>query len=208
MEPHPEGRSGQDRGDARCEVSAAADGGAAYVIEHVEGLDGTVKRRVRARTVSIKRLAKRDLAAGAAEFPASINAEYERPQTREDCLPGGCNEARPCPWASCRHHLAFDVNHRTGSIKTNFPDTEIADMAETCELDVADRLGLTLDEVAELLNLTRERIRQLEQRGLAKIRANPATAALADYLEAEITEGDNARTYAPAVGVRNTGEGR
>ena len=81
-------------------------------------------------------------------------------------------------------------------------------MAETCELDVADRLGLTLDEVAELLNLTRERIRQLEQRGLAKIRANPATAALADYLEAEITEGDNARTYAPAVGVRNTGEGR
>ena len=189
-------------------MSAAADGGAAYVIEHVEGLDGTVKRRVRARTVSIKRLAKRDLAAGAAEFPASINAEYERPQTREDCLPGGCNEARPCPWASCRHHLAFDVNHRTGSIKTNFPDTEIADMAETCELDVADRLGLTLDEVAELLNLTRERIRQLEQRGLAKIRANPATAALADYLEAEITEGDNARTYAPAVGVRNTGEGR
>ena len=189
-------------------MSAAADGGAAYVIEHVEGLDGTVKRRVRARTVSIKRLAKRDLAAGAAEFPASINAEYERPQTREDCLPGGCNEARPCPWASCRHHLAFDVNHRTGSIKTNFPDTEIADMAETCELDVADRLGLTLEEVAELLNLTRERVRQLEQRGLAKIRANPATAALADYLGEEIAEGHNARTYAPAVGVRNTGEGR
>ena len=29
-------------------------------------------------------------------------------------------------------------------------------MAETCELDVADRMGLTLEEVAELLNLTRE----------------------------------------------------
>lgn len=189
-------------------MSAAADGGAAYAIEMLDLPDGSVKRRVRARTVSIKRLSKRDLAAGAAEFPASINAEYERPQTREDCLPGGCNEQRPCPWASCRHHLAFDINHRTGSIKTNFPDTEIADMRETCELDVADRMGLTLEEVAELLNLTRERIRQLEQRGLAKIRANPATAALAYYLEGEIAEGDNARTYATPIGVRNTGEGR
>jgi len=43
-------------------------------------------------------------------------------------------------------------------------------MAETCALDVADRGGITLEEVGAILNLTRERIRQVEVRGLAKIR--------------------------------------
>jgi hypothetical protein len=189
-------------------VSAAADGGAAYVVEMLDLPDGTVKRRVRAKTVSIKRLSKRDLAAGAAEFPASINAEYARPQTREDCLPGGCNEARPCPFVRCKYHLYLDVNERTGSIKMNFPDLEVQELPETCALDVADRGGVTLEDVGELNNKTRERIRQIEVRAIAKIRANPATAALADYLEGEIAEGDNARTYATPIGVRNTGEGR
>jgi DNA-directed RNA polymerase sigma subunit (sigma70/sigma32) len=44
-------------------------------------------------------------------------------------------------------------------------------MSETCSLDVADRGGITLEEVGELLNLTRERIRQVEAAGLEKLRA-------------------------------------
>ena len=43
-------------------------------------------------------------------------------------------------------------------------------MAETCSLDVADRGGITLEEVGAILNLTRERIRQVEVRGLSKIK--------------------------------------
>jgi DNA-directed RNA polymerase sigma subunit (sigma70/sigma32) len=44
-------------------------------------------------------------------------------------------------------------------------------MGETCALDVADRGGITLEEVGAIMNLTRERIRQVETRGLLKLRA-------------------------------------
>jgi DNA-directed RNA polymerase sigma subunit (sigma70/sigma32) len=47
-------------------------------------------------------------------------------------------------------------------------------MKETCALDVADRGGITLEEVGEILNLTRERIRQVEVRGLTKMREQTA----------------------------------
>ena len=43
-------------------------------------------------------------------------------------------------------------------------------MKETCALDIADRGGVTLEEVGEILNLTRERIRQVEVIGLEKLR--------------------------------------
>ncbi|MBU6161975.1 MAG: DNA-binding protein, partial [Myxococcales bacterium] len=77
--------------------------------------------------------------------------------------------ARPCPWVSCKFHLYLDVNPETGSIKLNFPDLEVWEMPETCALDVADRGGITLEEVGEILNLTRERIRQVEVHGLEKL---------------------------------------
>jgi hypothetical protein len=77
---------------------------------------------------------------------------------------------RPCPFVSCEQHLYLDVNPQSGAIKLNFPHLEVWEMAETCALDVADRGGITLEEVGAILNLTRERIRQVEVRGLTKIR--------------------------------------
>jgi hypothetical protein len=74
-------------------------------------------------------------------------------------------------FVSCKHHLYLDVNPETGSIKLNFPDKEIWELGETCALDVADRGGITLEEVGSIMNLTRERIRQVEARGLLKLRA-------------------------------------
>ena len=71
---------------------------------------------------------------------------------------------------SCAHHLYLDVNPETGSIKLNFPDLEVWEMKDTCSLDVADRNGITLEEVGEIMNLTRERIRQVEVRGLLKLK--------------------------------------
>ncbi len=119
----------------------------------------------RARTTAVKRITQAELRLGAALYPPGDDYQV-RPQTRGDCLPGGCNEERPCPWLSCRYHLALDVDPDTGSIKENFTDREPWELAETCALDVAERDGATLEEVGELLNVTRERIRQIESKAL------------------------------------------
>jgi DNA-directed RNA polymerase sigma subunit (sigma70/sigma32) len=68
------------------------------------------------------------------------------------------------------------VNPDSGAIKLNFPHLEVWEMAETCSLDVADRGGITLEDVGAILNLTRERIRQVEVRGLVKIRSKNSEA--------------------------------
>jgi hypothetical protein len=94
------------------------------------------------------------------------SVEDNRPRTRADCI----NGPRPCLFVSCKHNLYLDVNPETGSIKLNFPDKEIWELEHTCALDVAEKGGITLEEVGEIMNLTRERIRQVETRGLAKLR--------------------------------------
>ena len=91
--------------------------------------------------------------------------ESLKPKTRSECKSG----PRPCPHVSCKFHLYLDVNPDTGSIKFNFPDQEVWELNETCALDVAERGGVTLEEVGYYMNLTRERIRQLESTGMKKI---------------------------------------
>lgn len=139
----------------------------------------TRKPRVRGRTISIKRLSKRELERGRLENPTP---EHTRPHTRGECLQGEHAE-RPCPFVSCKHHLYLDVSPRSGAYKLNFPSLEVWELPESCALDVADRGGTTLEEVGEILNLTRERIRQLETKGLAKIKALDEMAALMDFVD-------------------------
>jgi hypothetical protein len=134
--------------------------------------DGKRGRR-RSKTMSRKEIARelrRQRAFGLIdpELDATIREiEAQRPRSRADCA----NGARPCMFISCKHHLYLDVNPATGSIKLNFPDREVWELDETCALDVADRGGITLEEVGTIMNLTRERIRQVETRGLLKLRA-------------------------------------
>lgn len=135
------------------------------------------KREVRARTISVKRMTKRELELGRVLYPDVEGVE--RPVTRADCQGG----ERPCPFVSCKHHLYLDVSARTGAIKLNFPDLEVWEMSETCALDIADRGGATLEEVGAIMNLTRERIRQVEVKGLAKLQALRDMAALRDYVD-------------------------
>ncbi|WP_394838384.1 hypothetical protein LVJ94_15900 [Pendulispora rubella] len=135
------------------------------------------KRAVRARTISVKRMTKRELEIGRLLYPETEAVPH--PRTRAECAQG----MRPCPFVSCKHHLYLDVSAKTGAIKLNFPDLEVWDMTETCALDVSDRGGTTLEEVGAIMNLTRERIRQVEVKGLAKLEALREMSSLRDYVD-------------------------
>jgi hypothetical protein len=134
------------------------------------------KRDVRARTISVKRMTKRELEIGRLLFPET---DYWKPRSRAECAEG----PRPCPFVSCKHHLFIDVSPRTGAIKLNFPDLEVWDLGESCALDVADKHGTTLEDVGAIMNLTRERIRQVEVKALAKLEALNDMYALRDYVD-------------------------
>src|SRR4051812_2104534 len=121
------------------------------------------RTRPRSKTIAMKRLTREELRQGALMYPP---VDIPRPSTREECR----GEMRPCPWVACKHHLYLDINPETGSIKINFPDLEPWELKHTCALDVAERGGITLEEVGEIMNLTRERIRQVEVRGLLKLK--------------------------------------
>ena len=155
------------------------------------------KREVRARTISVKRMTKRELELGRLLYPDVEGVE--RPVTRADCQGG----ERPCPFVSCKHHLYLDVSARTGAIKLNFPDLEVWEMTETCALDIADRGGATLEEVGAIMNLTRERIRQVEVKGLAKLQALRDMAALRDYVD----EGPIGKRRLPVLSADDDEEG-
>lgn len=133
------------------------------------------RSRARARTISIRRLSKTELNRGRMLYPET---DYWKPRTRADCV----DMERPCPYVSCKYHLYIDVHPVRGSIKINFPDLEVWEMTETCALDVADRGGITLEEVGEIMNLTRERVRQVETAGLGKLNAVQDITRLKDYL--------------------------
>lgn len=96
---------------------------------------------------------------------ADIIALLPRPTRRSQCREG----VRPCPWVSCRHHLYLEVSGR-GRVKLNFRDREPDEMALSCSLDLAEDGPRTLDQVAILLGMSRERVRQIEEEALVQIR--------------------------------------
>ncbi len=158
---------GGDFGDDSCEGAVEAE--LPEFPESVPELSQKVRRRnrrtrPRSKTIAMKRMTRAELQAGALMYPPV--EDVERPRTRAECK----NEARPCPWVACKHHLYLDINPETGSIKINFPDLEPWEMEHTCAIDVAEQGSKTLEEIGAITNLTRERIRQVEVRGLLKLR--------------------------------------
>lgn len=136
--------------------------------------------RPRSKTISTERMSRTELQAGALMYP--VVEDEDRPRTREQCR----GEQRPCPYVSCRHHLYLDINPETGSIKINFPELEPWELQRSCSLDVAEAGMVTLEEVGEIMNLTRERIRQVEVHGLLKLKmGSPSREEIgADLLKA------------------------
>jgi hypothetical protein len=114
---------------------------------------------VRSATLSVKQL-ERELHREPPFEGVTVDTEdlhTPRPRTRADCIEG----PRPCPFIGCRHHLFMDVTP-AGSIKFNYPGLEPDELERSCSLDVADAGEFTLEEVGRAMNLTRERVRQIE----------------------------------------------
>jgi hypothetical protein len=62
----------------------------------------------------------------------------------------------------------LDVN-KSGTLRVNFPDRDATEVPATCTLDLAAVGKLSLEHVAYVMNLTRERVRQLEGIALRKL---------------------------------------
>lgn len=124
------------------------------------------RSRPRARSLPVRELVSELGPSGPpAEQPTEPSPE-QRPKTWGECR----ERTGPCPWVGCPAHLYLDINPETGSLKLNFPDLEPLELAEPCVLRIAERGGLTLEETAKHMNLTRERIRQVEVQALVKLR--------------------------------------
>lgn len=87
------------------------------------------------------------------------------PTVRSDCP-----TQRPCPYVTCRHNMYLDIR-ASGNITFNFSDMPVEMVRYSCSLDVANEheLGLPLGKIGEIMNLTRERVRQIELEAAEKI---------------------------------------
>jgi hypothetical protein len=129
-------------------------------------------REVRKKTIGIRTGIKELRRLALIEEPVD---DVARPRTRGECEQG----VRPCPFVSCRYHLFLDVT-RAGGLTLNFPDLEPEQLVESCALDVALHGGEKLENVGLVMNVTRERVRQLEQAARTRV-----AAALAAWVEDE-----------------------
>ena len=91
--------------------------------------------------------------------------EMPRPKTREECK----NVPRPCPYVTCRYNLYLDIRG-DGVLRINFPDREPEEMLASCSLDLAEDGPRTLDSVAGLMGMSKERARQIEASAMQKLR--------------------------------------
>lgn len=119
-------------------------------------------KKEQAREIRRQRLEGETLDAEELELRRELDAT--RPRTRADCAA----VLRPCHFLSCRHNLALEVTP-SGSIRS-LEVEKFEELAESCALDVAERGGITLEEVGSLLGVTRERVRQIEERAAALVR--------------------------------------
>lgn len=123
----------------------------------------------------------------------SLVALDARPTLRSECR----HASRPCPWVSCEEHaLLAAVSGPLGSELTDDQLVELlTEMPYSCLADIVEERTLTLDEVAAVFGVTRERVRQLEDKGLTHLRFRAprvglTAEAVADILRPEPDELD------------------
>ena len=127
--------------------------------------------KTQVRVTDIRQI-RREVGAARLDPPDAIPLPT-RPRTR-----GGCIHARPCPFLSCKYHLAFDITCN-GGIRINVRRGIAPDkMTPSCVLDVAEQGWHTLEEIGDILGITREAIRQIEGLAFRKLRHSPEGLAL------------------------------
>jgi hypothetical protein len=92
-------------------------------------------------------------------------SQADRPTKRSQCVDG----PRPCPWVSCRYNLYLDVRG-DGILRFNFPGKEPHEVFQSCALDLAEDGLRTLEQVALLMGMSKERARQIEEVAFAKLK--------------------------------------
>ena len=71
-----------------------------------------------------------------------------------------------CPHSVCRFNLTAERRDNRG---TKPAEARLPVVREACTLEAAKRGGMTLEEIAARLALSRERVRQIESGALAKL---------------------------------------
>lgn len=82
-----------------------------------------------------------------------------------------CPTTRPCRKFSCPHHLWVEDERRGRPHNGKSPPSKLVERADSCALDIAERGDHTTAQVARTMQLTPDRVNQLEDRGLAKVHA-------------------------------------
>jgi hypothetical protein len=138
-------------------------------------------------TINLTRVSDKDRVELRKWLPIYEEYASERPKTRGDCVDG----PRPCPWVSCRHNNYLDEKQSGPTagraVILNFPDIEPHEVPpeRSCALDIADKGGATLEDVALITNLTRERIRQVQDMALIKLRRVPGKQGLGEFVDGD-----------------------
>ncbi len=120
-----------------------------------------IKRGV---TISCKSLTREEVV-----LKSKLDAQnfvLTRPKTRAECK----NMEGPCPYVGCKYNLYLDINKNNGSIKFNFPDLEFDELEETCALNIIEKGETTLEDIGKHMNLTRERVRQIQDNVIEKLK--------------------------------------
>lgn len=112
------------------------------------------------------------------EFVIHDEDDPARPRDRNECK----SIPRPCPFVTCRYNLYLDVRG-DGVLRINFPDREPEDMLASCALDLAEDGPRTLDSVAGLMGMSKERARQIETAAMQKLRVALGTKEYHDLDE-------------------------
>lgn len=100
----------------------------------------------------------------------------QRPRTRGECA----NVPRPCPFVSCKYNNYLHVEGDRLKIPSSVDPDEV-DPRTSCALDVAEYEGATLDDIAHAFGVSRERVRQIESKALAKVSRRAHLSDLSDW---------------------------
>ncbi len=119
----------------------------------------------------------------------AISYHADRPKTRADCP-----DKRPCPWATCRHHLAINVlaaaerGYRNPDNRkipvawgAQIEEGDFGSLPFTCVLDLIESRGRVSEDaplydaiheaetIGDYLGLSRERVRQNLRSAIASV---------------------------------------